>query len=81
MIVLYVVLNILMQISALIGDDKLELKEYKDILNVGFGDIEVGTIPQDVDRVLVGDIEIIVAEYDGAGPSPLVPAMEDMAAI
>ena len=51
------VVDILMQISALIGDDKLELKEYKDILNVGFGDIEVGTIPQDVDRVIVGDIE------------------------
>ena len=28
-----------------------------DILNVGFGDIEVGTIPQDVDRIIVGDIE------------------------
>ena len=49
--------DILKQIAALIGDDKLELKEYKDILNVGFGDIEVGTIPQDVDRVIVGDIE------------------------
>ena len=49
--------DILKQIAALIGDDKLEFKEYKDILNVGFGDIEVGTIPQDVDRVIVGDIE------------------------
>ena len=28
------VVDILMQISALIGDDKLELKEYKDILNI-----------------------------------------------
>ena len=51
------VLDILKQISALIGDDKLDLKEYKDILKVGFGDIEVGTIPQDVDRIIVGDIE------------------------
>ena len=49
--------DILKQIAALIGDDRLELKEYKDILQVGFGDIEVGTIPQDVDRVIVGDIE------------------------
>ncbi len=51
------VMDILKQISALIGDDKLDLKEYKDILKVGFGDIEVGTIPQDVDRIIVGDIE------------------------
>ncbi|RKM63268.1 helicase-exonuclease AddAB subunit AddB [Butyrivibrio sp. XB500-5] len=51
------VIDILMQISALIGEDKLDIKEYKDILSVGFGDIEVGTIPQDVDRVIVGDIE------------------------
>lgn len=28
-----------------------------DILDAGFGEIEVGTIPQNVDRVLVGDIE------------------------
>ena len=51
------VMDIFRQISDLIGDDKLDLKEYKDILSVGFGDIEVGTIPQDVDRIIVGDIE------------------------
>ena len=51
------VVDILKQISALIGEDKIDIKEYKDILSVGFGDIEVGTIPQDVDRIIVGDIE------------------------
>ena len=50
-------IGIFRQISELTGDDKLDLREYKDILNVGFGDIEVGTIPQDVDRIIVGDIE------------------------
>ena len=51
------VTGLLKQISDLIGEDVLELSEYRDILNVGIGDIEVGTIPQDVDRIITGDIE------------------------
>jgi ATP-dependent helicase/nuclease subunit B len=51
------VVGLLTQISDLIGEDELELSEYRDILKVGIGDIEVGTIPQDVDRIIVGDIE------------------------
>lgn len=48
---------LLEQIMDLIGDDELELSEYKDILTAGFSEIEVGTIPQDADRIIVGDIE------------------------
>ena len=51
------IITLLEQIMGLIGEDELELTEYKDILNAGFGEIEVGTIPQDADRVIVGDIE------------------------
>ncbi|MBO4456178.1 MAG: PD-(D/E)XK nuclease family protein [Butyrivibrio sp.] len=51
------VMRILTQISDLVGDDKLTLSEYKDILSAGIADIEIGTIPQDVDRIIVGDIE------------------------
>ena len=51
------IIKLLEQISSLIGEDELELSEYRDILSAGFGEIEVGTIPQDVDRVIVGDIE------------------------
>ncbi|MBP3782162.1 MAG: PD-(D/E)XK nuclease family protein [Butyrivibrio sp.] len=45
------------QIEGLIGDEKLEISEFKDIVTAGIGEISVGTIPQDVDRIIVGDIE------------------------
>ncbi|MCR5772220.1 MAG: PD-(D/E)XK nuclease family protein [Butyrivibrio sp.] len=51
------VMEVLSQITTLMGDEKLSVSEYLDILEVGFGDIEIGTIPQSVDRVVVGDIE------------------------
>ena len=51
------IMTLLEQMKALIGDEQLSLKEYKDILSAGFGEISVGTIPQDVDRIVVGDIE------------------------
>ncbi len=51
------VMNVLSQITTLMGDEKLSVSEYLDILEVGFGDIEIGTIPQSVDRIVVGDIE------------------------
>ena len=51
------VLELLDQIVSLMGDEKISLKEFADILEVGFGDIEIGTIPASVDRIVVGDIE------------------------
>jgi len=51
------VLQLLEQVIALMGDDELALKEFYDILDAGFGEIRVGTIPQTVDKVMVGDIE------------------------
>ncbi|MBO6241347.1 MAG: PD-(D/E)XK nuclease family protein [Butyrivibrio sp.] len=51
------ILNLLKQMDELLGDEVLDLTEYRDILNAGFSEIEVGTIPQDVDRIIVGDIE------------------------
>ncbi len=51
------VMLLLEQMNALIGDEKLDMAEYKDVLSAGFGEISVGTIPQDVDRIIVGDIE------------------------
>lgn len=51
------VMELLNQIYELLGDEEITLREFKDILEAGFGEIEVGTIPQNVDRVLVGDME------------------------
>lgn len=51
------VMDLLDQIENLLSDEKMSMKEFADILDAGFGEIEVGMIPQNVDRVVVGDIE------------------------
>ena len=51
------IMELLGQIDALIGQEKTDLREYKEILTAGFSEVSVGTIPQDVDRIIVGDIE------------------------
>lgn len=51
------VMELLEQIHGLLGEEKITLQEFADILEAGLGEIQVGTIPQNVDRVLVGDME------------------------
>lgn len=51
------VMELLNQIYSLLEEETMQLEEFADILDAGFQEIEVGTIPQNVDRVLVGDIE------------------------
>lgn len=51
------VMELLDQLVQLLGDEKLGRKEFAEILDAGFAEIEVGTIPQSVDKVVVGDIE------------------------
>lgn len=51
------VMQLLEQIHTLLGEEQITLQEFRDILEAGFAEIEVGTIPQNVDRVLVGDME------------------------
>jgi ATP-dependent helicase/nuclease subunit B len=51
------IIELISQMKELIGDENTDLTEFRDVLCAGFGDIQVGTIPQDVDRIIVGDIE------------------------
>lgn len=51
------VMDLLNQIVELLGQEEMSLKEFSQILDAGFGEIQVGTIPQNVDQVVVGDIE------------------------
>lgn len=51
------VIDLLDQIYELLADEEMERREFADILDSGLTEISVGTIPQNVDRVLVGDIE------------------------
>ena len=51
------VIELLDQIYGLLGEEQISLQEFWEILVAGFGEVEVGTIPQNVDRILVGDME------------------------
>ncbi len=51
------VMELLDQIYELLGEETIPLSEFREILEAGFGEIQVGTIPQNVDRVVVGDME------------------------
>ena len=51
------VMELLEQVIELLGEEEITLEEFADILEAGFGEIEVGTIPQNVDRLLAGDME------------------------
>lgn len=51
------VIDLLDQIEALLAAETMSFREFAEILDAGFSEISVGTIPQNVDRVVVGDIE------------------------
>ncbi len=51
------VMDLLDQIYELLGEEEISRQEFADILDAGFGEITVGTIPQNVDRIVVGDME------------------------
>ena len=50
-------MDLLNQIYELIGEDELEAAEFLAVFEAGISEIQIGTIPQNVDRVVVGDIE------------------------
>ena len=51
------VMELLDQIVGLLGDETMSWEEFGQILDAGFGEIQVGIIPQEVDMVVVGDME------------------------
>lgn len=50
-------MHIFEQIHNLIGNEEMDIEEFYGILDAGFSEIEIGAIPQSVDRVIVGDME------------------------
>ena len=44
------------RLTALLGEEKVTRKEYARILDAGFDEIQVGSIPATVDRVVAGDL-------------------------
>ncbi|MBQ2641408.1 MAG: PD-(D/E)XK nuclease family protein, partial [Lachnospiraceae bacterium] len=51
------VIDLLDQIYDLAGSERISARDYLELLEAGFSQIRLGTIPQRVDRILVGDIE------------------------
>ena len=51
------IMDLMNQVAELLGEDMLSLQEFSDILDAGFGEIRVRTIPQGVDLLVVGDME------------------------
>lgn len=51
------VMDLLDQVYELLGEEEISRQEFADILEAGFGEITVGTIPQNVDCIVVGDME------------------------
>lgn len=50
-------MDLLDQIYALLGDERISAPDYVQLLETGFEEMRIGTLPQRADRVLCGDIE------------------------
>lgn len=50
-------MDLLNQIHELIGEDEMDEKEFLSLFEAGIAEIRIGTIPQNVDQVVVGDME------------------------
>lgn len=51
------VMDLFDKIVDLLGEEKIKIKEFAQILDAGFEDIKIGLIPPSADCVVVGDIE------------------------
>lgn len=51
------IMELLDTIVSLIGDEEMSIDEFYGIFEAGINEIEVGTIPRNVDRIVIGDVE------------------------
>lgn len=52
-----IVMGLFDQVCNLLGEEEITLEEIKNILEAGFAELRVGTIPLGVDTLVVGDME------------------------
>lgn len=52
-----IVMNLLDKLVEILGDKKVRIREFKEILEAGLSEAKVGIIPPTSDQVLVGDME------------------------
>ena len=41
----------------ILGEEKISLEEFSELLDAGFSEVKIGVIPPGSDRVVVGDME------------------------
>lgn len=51
------IIDLLSEIVELSGEEELTEEEFAELLDAGFSEMQVGTIPQNVDHVTVGDMQ------------------------
>lgn len=44
------------KVVAILGDERMTVKEYAGVLDAGISDMEIGIVPPTIDRVVVGDM-------------------------
>ena len=52
-----IIMDLFDQFVELLGDEKISLKEYCELLDSGLAEAKVGIIPPSLDQVVIGDIE------------------------
>jgi ATP-dependent helicase/nuclease subunit B len=52
-----IVIDLLDQFVELLGDERISLKEYCELLDAGLEEAKVGVIPPSIDQVIIGDVE------------------------
>ena len=52
-----IIMNLLDKLVQVLGDEKITLLDYQQLLEAGFQEAQVGIIPPSADQVLVGDME------------------------
>lgn len=51
------IIRLFEQTAVLLGDEKMNIRQFSDVLDAGFGEIKLGIIPPTIDMVMVGDVE------------------------
>lgn len=51
-----IVLSVLDRLVELLGDEKMRLSEFKELLDTGFSEARIGLIPPGTDQIVAGDI-------------------------
>lgn len=52
-----IIMGLFDKIVEVLGDEKISLRDYQQLLEAGFAKLKVGIIPPTVDQIIVGDVE------------------------